>query len=277
MSEDFLAGMAASSSARVAAARAALPDDELRARALQTPLPPRLKLSPQGFDLIAEVKLRSPSMGVLRGAEENLAARVVDYASAGAAAISVLTEPDRFDGALEHLQVAVRALRDRVPAMRKDFLVDPYQVMEARLVGAGGVLVILRMLSLEQNAALIECATKLGLFVLMEAFDETDIARADQLLRTHAAAAERANAPLLVGINCRDLVTLQVVPGRLEQLAPLLPRNAPRVAESGVETAAEAERLSMAGYDMALVGSSLMRSADARQLVRAMLAAGRTA
>jgi len=277
VSEDFLAGMAASSSARVAAARATLPDGELLARALETPLPPRLTLSPQGFDLIAEVKLRSPAMGLLRAAEENLAARVVDYASAGAAAVSVLTEPDRFDGSLEDLQLATRALRDRVPTMRKDFLVDPYQVMEARLAGAGGVLVILRMLSLEQNAALIECATKLGLFVLLEAFDEADIAQAERLLRTHAAAATRAQAPLLVGVNCRDLVTLQVMPGRLEQMAPLLPRDAPHVAESGVVSATDAGRLSAAGYDLALVGGALMRAVDALQLVRAMLAAGRTA
>jgi len=277
MSGDFLAGMATHSRQRVAEARAALPERELLAQALETPEAPRLKLSPQGFDLIAEVKLRSPAHGVLKGDEENLAARVVDYASAGAAAVSVLTEPSRFDGALEHLQMATRALRERAPAMRKDFIVDPYQVMEARRAGAGGVLVILRMLSIEQNVALIECATRLGLFVLMEAFDEADIAQAEQLLRSHAVAAMRVNAPLLVGVNCRDLVTLQVVPGRLEQLAPLLPRGAPHVAESGVESPGDVARLAAAGYGLALVGSALMRAANPLSLVRSMLAAGRTA
>lgn len=277
MSGDFLAAMAERSRQRVTEARATLAADDLLSRALQAPPPPQLKLSPLGFDLIAEVKLRSPANGLLKGSEENLAARVTDYVTAGAAAVSVLTEPSRFDGALEHLNLAVHALRERAPAMRKDFIVDPYQVMEARLAGAGGVLVILRMLPHEQNAALIECATRLGLFVLLETFDEADIAQADQLLRTHAVAAMRVHAPLLVGVNCRDLVTLQVVPGRLEQLAPLLPRGAPHVAESGVETAGDAARLAEAGYDLALVGSALMRVPDPTLLVRSMLAAGRTA
>ena len=272
---DFLAQMAAASRARVAAARRVADEPALLARALATPPAPRLQLSPLGFDVIAEVKLRSPALGALRGADDDLAARVTQYASAGAAAISVLTEPSRFDGALEHLQLAARALGTRAPAMRKDFIVDAYQVIEARVAGAGGVLAILRMIPSESTAALLDMAARLGLFVLLEAFDEADIALADAFLRTHQARALAADAPLLVGVNCRDLVTLQVVPGRLERLAPLLPHTAPRVAESGVESAADITRLARAGYDVALVGGALMKRADPAALLRELLAAGR--
>jgi indole-3-glycerol phosphate synthase len=272
----FLAMMAASSHARVVAARREVNDAELLDRALALPAPPRLRLSPQGFDLIAEVKLRSPALGALRGADEDVAARVTQYVEAGAAAISVLTEPSRFDGSLEHLQIAARALGHRAPAMRKDFLVDPYQVIEARVAGAGGVLVILRMIPPEAIAALLDMAARLGLFVLLEAFDEADLALAEKILRTHQANALQADAPLLVGINSRDLTTLQVVPDRLLQLASHLPRNAPRVAESGVETAADVARLAQAGYTLALVGGALMKSAEPAAKVRELLAAGRT-
>lgn len=272
----FLAMMAASSHARVVAARREVSDAELLDRALALPAPPRLRLSPQGFDLIAEVKLRSPALGALRGADEDVAARVTQYVEAGAAAISVLTEPSRFDGSLEHLQIAVRALGHRAPAMRKDFLVDPYQVIEARVAGAGGVLVILRMIPPEAIAALLDMAARLGLFVLLEAFDEADLTLAEKILRTHQANALQADAPLLVGINSRDLTTLQVVPDRLLQLASHLPRNAPRVAESGVETAADVARLAQAGYTLALVGGALMKSAEPAAKVRELLAAGRT-
>jgi indole-3-glycerol phosphate synthase len=272
----FLAMMAASSHARVVAARREVNDAELLDRALALPAPPRLRLSPQGFDLIAEVKLRSPALGALRGADEDVAARVTQYVEAGAAAISVLTEPSRFDGSLEHLQISARALGHRAPAMRKDFLVDPYQVIEARVAGAGGVLVILRMIPPEAIAALLDMAARLGLFVLLEAFDEADLTLAEKILRTHPANALQADAPLLVGINSRDLTTLQVVPDRLLQLASHLPRNAPRVAESGVETAADVARLAQAGYTLALVGGALMKSAEPAAKVRELLAAGRT-
>jgi indole-3-glycerol phosphate synthase len=276
-SGDFLAQMAASSRARVDAARRAKSDAVLWAESRRAPPAPRLRLSPEGFDLIAEVKLRSPAMGALKGRDEDVAGRVGSYAFAGAAAISVLTEPSRFDGALEHLALGVQALAGRAPAMRKDFIVDPYQVAEARLAGAGGVLAILRMIPRADTVALIEAATDLGLFVLLEAFDEADLALAADLLRSHQARAQAAQAPLLVGVNCRDLVTLQVVPGRLELLAPHLPRTAPRVAESGVETPEQAGRLVRAGYTMALVGSALMKSVDPQAAVRALLAAGREA
>ena len=275
MSGDFLAGMAASSRARVAAARREHGDAEIWQRAEAAPMPPRLQLSPQRFDVIAEVKLRSPAVGQLSGGDEDITARVTRYASAGAAAVSVLTEPERFEGSLDHLQQAACALKvaGNVPAMRKDFLVDPYQVAEARLAGAGGILVIVRMLSRAELDALLHAAERLGLFVLIEAFDEADIEIAKDLVARHGGGKSK----LLIGINSRDLVTLKVVPGRLEELVDRLPTGVPRVAESGVDSPEAAARLARAGYDMALIGSALMTTDEPAALLAAMIAAGRGA
>jgi len=234
------------------------------------PLAPQLLLSDLGFDLIAEVKRRSPAVGQLDVGGEDIAARARDYAAAGAVAISVLTEPTRFDGDMAHLVEVAHVLKRRIPAMRKDFLVDPYQMYEARAAGAGGALVILRMLEPAQSAALLEAAAELGLFVLLEAFDEADLSVARGLVREYGR-----RAMLLVGVNCRDLTTLQVVPGRLETLAAGLPADVPCVAESGVESGADAARLAAAGYRLALVGSALMRAGDRLSLARELLSAGR--
>jgi indole-3-glycerol phosphate synthase len=270
MSQDFLAQMAAASRERVHAARAACPQAELLRRALAAPSPPALRLQQGGFDLIAELKLRSPAAGRLKDPAENVAARVTAYARAGAAAVSVLTEPSRFDGTLEHLRLAAQALSPAgVPAMRKDFLIDPYQVIEARAAGAGGVLVILRMLSEPELESLVQQARSLGLFVLLEAFDERDLERLRKVLRRLGTAG------LLAGVNSRDLATLEVVPSRLEALAGFLPTGIPRVAESGVGTAEDARRVAEAGYDLALVGSALMSGEDPAALARAMLSAAR--
>lgn len=293
MSEDFLQGMAESSRERVRRAQSRRSQDELLALARDLPEPPPLVSHLGGFDLIAEVKLRSPAAGQLKTGDENVGARVTQYASAGAAAISVLTEPSRFDGSMSHLEQAARALNLlHVPAMRKDFLVDPYQVVEARVAGAGGVLIILRMLPRDVLEAMIEQALALNLFSLLEAFDEKDIELAHELA-TKYSAKQNASPPrapagdkstsadkrarILVGVNCRDLVSLKVVPGRLQSLAPLLPTSCPRVAESGVGSAEEAASVAAVGYDFALVGSALMSAADPRALASDMLTAGRAA
>ncbi len=269
----FLEEMAAASRARVSSARRLRPEGELQRLVAACAPAPQLRLDESGFDIIAELKLRSPAAGALRGAGEDVPQRVTAYARGGAAAVSVLTEPSRFDGELAHLDSAARALLPtRVPAMRKDFLVDPYQVLEARLAGAGGVLVILRMLSPGQLDALLACARALGMFVLLEAFDARDIEQMHALLQTHGEGMR-----LLGGINCRDLSTLAVVPGRLLELCPLLPRGLPRVAESGVASEQDARAIAAAGYQLALVGSALMRGGDPQGLVAALLAAGRSA
>jgi indole-3-glycerol phosphate synthase len=273
VSGDFLATMAASSRARSGAAQTALPARELKARIADLPAAPGLRLG--GFDLIAEVKLRSPAVGLLKAAaEEDVGARVASYAHAGAAAVSILTEPSRFDGSLDDLVAGARALQPlAVPAMRKDFLVDAYQVLEGRLAGASGVLAILRMLPRADLEQLIDAALELNMFVLLEAFDATDIELAHVLV--DARRAQRRL--LLVGVNSRDLATLQVVPGRLDALAASLPSEVKRVAESGVATPADAARAAASGYDLALVGSALMSAPQPAVLARAMLAEARAA
>src|SRR5262249_27425676 len=161
-----------------------------------SPLPPVLQLSARRFDVIAEVKFRSPASGKLReGSADSVVARVAGYAEAGAGAGSGLPEPSRFGGSVESLAGAVRAPAGQIPSMRKYFLVDPYQVCEARLAGAGGVLLIVRMLDDAAMRAMIECAARLKLFVLLESFDAADIARATKLVRHFASVAT-----LLVGV-----------------------------------------------------------------------------
>lgn len=280
-SEDFLAAMAGSSRQRSLAAQALLPTSELVARIRDLESAPSLTLSTQGFDLIAELKLRSPAVGALRSVQQDdLEGRVLRYVDAGAAAVSVLTEPSRFDGELSHLERSTRVLRSvGVPAMRKDFLVDDYQVLEARAAGAGGVLLIIRMLSRETLSKMLDAILEQGLFVLLEAFDESDVEIAVRLIESRLG--QRSLSPsgsrVLLGVNCRDLVTLQVIPGRLESIVSKLPQWLPRVAESGLKTAADAERLAAAGYDVALVGSALMSGDHPRELAAQMLDAGRSA
>jgi indole-3-glycerol phosphate synthase len=273
VSGDFLAGMAESSRARSAAAQTKLSERELRARIADLPAAPPLRLGT--FDLIAEVKLRSPAVGLLKDAsQEDIGARVGLYAGAGAAAVSILTEPTRFDGSLDDLAAGARSLAPfHVPAMRKDFLVDAYQVLEGRLAGAGGVLAIIRMLPMQDLERLIDTALGLSMFVLLETFDATDIELAHRLV----AARRQHRDRLLVGVNSRDLTTLKVVPGRLDALASSLPGDVKRVAESGVATAEDAARMAACGYDVALVGSALMSASDPARLARAMLAQGRAA
>jgi indole-3-glycerol phosphate synthase len=273
VSGEFLARMARSSRERLRAAQRLRSHASLERTAQAVPAAPPLRLAAAGFDLIAELKLRSPAQGQLGKPHVDVAARVTAYARAGAAAVSVLTEPERFDGTLAHLESAARVLAPfAVPTMRKDFLVDPYQVLEARAAGAAGVLVILRMLPRTLTEALIESAQSLGLFVLLEAFDAADIALMHELVDTYAAGTQ-----LLAGLNCRDLQTLQVVPGRLLELAPLLPSRVPRVAESGVVTPEDARRVAAAGYRLALIGSALMRGDEPGAVAAALLAAGRAA
>ena len=270
----LLSDMAASSAERVRAARREIGDRELQAMAFAAPPPPRLVLAPQGFDVIAELKLRSPALGDLAARAMDPAARLRAYAEGGAAACSILTEPARFDGDLAHLRLAADTLAPYgVPAMRKDFLVDPYQVLEARVHGASGVLLIVRMLERQRLVEMLDTAAGLGLFVLLEAFDAADLAVA------RAIAAERAgrDEQVLMGLNCRDLQTLQIDFGRFAELRDQLPPHWPGVAESGVANPEDAARVAALGYRLALVGTSLMQRTDPEQALRDLLRAGREA
>jgi indole-3-glycerol phosphate synthase len=270
----FLDEMARSSAARVAQAMRHESARALERRARQAPPSAPLRLSGAGFDVIAELKLRSPAAGVLAHESEDWLGRVAAYARAGAAAVSILTEPSRFDGTLEHLRRAAAALAPfDVPAMRKDFLVDPYQVLEARAAGAGGVLVIIRMLPRPQIEALLQTAAEHSMFVLLEAFDAADLALAGEILSTRDAGPQS----IWVGVNCRDLQTLEVVKERFAALAPLLPRGWTAVAESGVASAEDARRMRQLGYAAALIGTALMSRGDPGHLLREIHDATRTA
>jgi indole-3-glycerol phosphate synthase len=270
----LLSDMAASSARRSREAQSRVAEAALRAQCAGLPPPPALRLAANGFDLIAELKLRSPSLGDLSAHTIDPLARLEGYARGGAAVCSVLTEPTRFDGELAHLDSAAQVLRPHgVPAMRKDFLVDPYQVLEARAHGAGGVLLIVRMVERERLVAMLDEAAAQGLFVLLEAFDAEDLRIAGELARERAGRGEQ----VLMGLNCRDLETLEIDFARFERLRDRLPPTWPAVAESGVITPDDAARVAALGYRLALVGTSLMREADPAAAVRTLLEAGRSA
>ena len=268
MSADFLSRMGEASRARVKRARAVVPEAALLKQAQATPKPPPLRLA--GFDVIAELKLHSPAAGVLAHAAFDRRTQVEAYARAGAAAVSVLTEPDEFKGELKHLHDAAAELKSAgCPVMRKDFLTDPYQVIEARAAGAGGVLVIVGLLDDAELDALLACASALGLFVLLEAFTDEDLSRIGAL------DVDTARAPVLAGVNCRNLRDLSVDFERFAELAPLLPPHLPCVAESGIDSVASVQAIAALGFRVALVGSALMRNRDPAAAVAELVAAGR--
>lgn len=206
--------------------------------------------------VIAEVKKASPSKGVIR-ADFDPVAIACRYAACGAAAISVLTEERYFQGSPAYLE-AIRAAV-AVPLLRKDFIVDPYQVAEARAWGADAILLIAAALDDGPLRELHATATDLGLDVLVEAHT------ADEVDRAVAAGAT------LIGINNRDLRTFVTTLETAERLRERIPPGAVAVAESGIETAADVARLRAAGYDVFLVGEALMRQPDPGTALQALL------
>lgn len=265
---DFLKTMARQSADRASAAQGSV-----RSTDLDLPLVP-LQLG--AFDVIAEIKNRSPSEGALAAASASRSEQAVRYVDGGAAAISVLTEPAQFAGELAHLEEVVRAVEhSAVPVMRKDFLVDPIQVLEARATGASGVLLIVTMLSEKQIEDMLNCAYEQGMFVLLESFDAEDLQRSSALLDETRYREQSERGKLLFGVNTRDLRTLHVDPERLKTLGPHLPQGCACVAESGLHDGHDAAAAAGWGYSLALVGTALMRSPDPGQLIQEMLTAGR--
>ncbi len=260
---DFLEKMAAASAERAAGLPTFASADFDR---------PLVPLEPRGFGIIAEIKDRSPAEGELASAGSDRCQRARQYAAGGAAAISVLTEPSRFAGSLDHLDEVARAV-PATPVMRKDFLVDPRQVSEARAAGASGVLLIATMLDDAALRDMLACAWQHELFVLLECFDDDDLARATQLLDSATDRDQAEKGQLLFGVNTRNLRTLEVDGDRLRRMAPALP-DAICVAESGLKTPQDAARVAGWGYRMALVGTALMKSDDPAALVAAMREAG---
>ena len=197
--------------------------------------------------VIAEVKKASPSKGIIRRDCDPVAV-ARQYAEAGAAAISVLTEPRYFQGSLVDLEQIRAAVP--LPVLRKDFIFDSYQLVEARAAGADAALLIAAMLDPVQLSELHAAAMELGLDVLVEAHTAGEVEQ-----------AVLAGA-VLVGVNNRDLHTFETRLETAERLRPLIPAGCLPVAESGIETAADVRRLRAAGYDAFLVGESLMRASD---------------
>jgi indole-3-glycerol phosphate synthase len=259
----FLEEMASRSIARLEDARGRVPAAALEESLGSASSPRPLGRFGLDFDVIAEVKPRSPSEG--RFPRRDPVATASAYESGGAAMLSVLTEPSEFGGSLTALSRV--SASSGIPVMAKDFLVDIYQVLQARVAGADGVLVIVRMLDDETMASILATAARLGMFCLLEAFDAADLSRIGELGATRPR--------VLAGVNCRDLVTLEVKPGRHLELAGLLPEGLVAVAESGIETGDDVERAAAAGYVAVLVGSALMRSDDPGALLGSLRAAGR--
>ncbi len=265
---DFLKTMAKESANRASTAKGTVGSADLDL--------PVVPLDLGSFDVIAEIKNRSPAEGVLAIDASNRSERAVNYANGGAAAISVLTEPTQFAGELDHLEEVVAAVSgNSVPVMRKDFLVDPVQILEARAAGASGVLLIATMLSDNQMNDMLNCAYEHAMFVLLESFDEDDLRRSAALL-DHSRHGDQAESDkLLFGVNTRDLRTLHVDPQRLATLGAQLPQGVACVAESGLHDGQDVAAAAGWGYRLALVGTALMRAAEPGQLIRDMLEAGR--
>lgn len=235
--------------------------EELKSLAAQQvyAMDPIPRLRGDGVAVIAEVKRSSPSKGAL-AAIADPAALAADYQAGGAAVISVLTERRRFGGTLEDLR-AVRAAVD-IPILRKDFILTSYQLWEARAHGAD--LALLLAVALDQNAlvSLIERAESIGLTPLVECHTEEEVKRA-------VDAGAR-----VIGINARDLRTLEVDRSTFARLAPLIPNNIVKIAESGVRGPHDVIEYARAGADAVLVGESLVLGKDPRAAVADLVAAG---
>lgn len=237
--------------------QAEVPEAELRGRLLDVPpaRDPLPTFRQPGSSVIAEVKRRSPSKGDLAGIPDP-AALAAAYERGGAAAVSVLTEERRFGGSLDDLR-AVRAAVG-IPVLRKDFVVDLYQLLEARAHGADLALLIVAALPGDLLDRLYDAARELGLMPLVEVHDEPEAERAVAL------------GVGLVGVNARNLKTLEVDTATFGKLAPLLPDDVVTVAESGVATADHVRRYVGEGADVVLVGEALVRDGDPEGAVRAM-------
>ena len=224
-----------------------------RIRGIDAPRDPMQVMAAPGLSVIAEVKRKSPSKGDLAEISDP-AGLAHAYELGGAAAVSVLTEQRRFSGSLTDLD----AVRDRVslPILRKDFMIDDYQILEARAHGADIILLIVAALEDVQLQDFHQIATELGMRVLVEVHEEDEVERALRL------------DPALIGVNARNLKTLEVHPEMFARLARLIPAGPLKVAESGIGGVADAQRYVDEGADVVLVGESLVKDGAPRDAVR---------
>ena len=242
--------------------REKVPLSVLEARARKAPKVRSLvgALKKPGVGLMAELKAKSPSAGLIRP-RYDVAGGARAYARAGARALSVLTEPRFFGGKLEDLPLARRI--SHLPVLRKDFIVDPYQVVEARAFGADAVLLIVRLLTDWELATLQKLAWDLKMDALVETHTAAELARAKKM------------GARLIGINSRNLDTLTIDPRAFARLVPLAPRGAVLVAESGIKTPEDVVRLARMGVHGMLVGESLLKEKDLKTAARILVAAGK--
>jgi indole-3-glycerol phosphate synthase len=238
-----------------------LPLSQLHEQLAQAPavIDAHPRLTADSMTIIAEVKRSSPSKGALAAIESpaSLAAR---YEEAGAAVVSVLTEKRRFGGSLEDLIAVRKAIS--TPILRKDFMVDEYQFFEARAAGADVVLLIVAALSKNQLKDYYDLATELGMAVLVETHTEQEIEDAMVI------------NPRIIGVNARNLKTLDIDLAAFSRLIPMIPADVIRVAESGISQRSEVEIAHNAGAQAILVGETLVKSGDPRQAIDQLL--GRT-
>ena len=230
--------------------------------AAAAPVPPSFVAVLEGVTLaiIAEIKRRSPSKGDI-APDLRAPDRAQDYVAGGAAALSILTEPDRFGGSLADLRAVARTVS--VPVLRKDFLIDPLQLLEARACGASSALLIVRALAPRHLVAMVASARAAGLEPLVEVRDERELDRA-------LAADAR-----MIGVNNRDLETLHVDPTTAGRIIPRIPSDVIAVAESGVTGRRDAEAAAAFGANAVLVGSALSVAPDAVAAVRALTGVAR--
>ncbi len=259
---DVLAGIAAYKREEVAQRKAARPLAQVEAAAREASEPRGFRAAlerahrPGRLALIAEIKKASPSKGLIR-ADFDPPALARAYEDGGAACLSVLTDGPSFQGGDDYLVVARMAVG--LPCLRKEFLVDPWQVAESRALGADAILVIMAMVDDTLASDLMEAAEAHGMDALVEVHDEAELAR---------AAALKAR---LIGVNNRDLRTFVTDLAVTERLAALAPPGALLVTESGIATAADAARLEGCGAGAMLVGESLMRQTDVAKATRLLL------
>jgi indole-3-glycerol phosphate synthase len=258
---DKLAEICAVKREEVAARQALATLDDLDRAAASAGAPRGFRLSLEakgrtGFGLIAEIKKASPSKGLIR-ADFRPAEHALAYQHGGAACLSVLTDAPFFQGHEDYLMDA-RAACD-LPVLRKEFMIDPWQVAEARAIGADAILIIVAALDDSEMAEIEAAALERGMDVLVEVHDETELERAARLQSR------------LIGVNNRDLKTFRTDLATTERLAPLAPKGALLVAESGINRHEDLERLAQAGVRCFLVGESLIRQDDVEAATRQLL------